>query len=119
MEVYLEIEDVHYGRMVAELFENLSKGCLDEILNLKREEDEMAHLIGRYTESNDEFTKEEGNILRENGFTVRNDEWTDEENKMFSLIGRIIKPGVKLTESQAGILSANGFIIENNEIKRV
>lgn len=118
MEVYLEIEDVQYGRMVAELFENLSEGCL-EILNLKREEDEMAHLIGRYTESNDEFTKEEGNILRENGFAVRNDEWTDEENKMFSLIGRILKPGDKLTESQANMLSANGFIIENNEIKRV
>ena len=35
MEVYLEIEDVQYGRMVVEIFENLSEGCLDEILNLK------------------------------------------------------------------------------------
>ena len=68
MEVYLEIEDVQYGRMVAELFENLSEGCLDEILNLKREEDEMAHLIGRYTEPGDKLTKEEDKILKENGF---------------------------------------------------
>ena len=116
MEVYLEIEDVQYGRMVAEIFENLSDGCLDEILNLKREEDEMARLIGRYTEPGDKLTKEEGNILRENGFVIRNDEWTDEENKMFSLIGRIIKPGDKLTKREANMLSTNGFIIENNEI---
>ena len=35
MEVYLEIEDVKYGRMIAELFENLSEGCLYELLNHK------------------------------------------------------------------------------------
>lgn len=89
MEVYLEIEDVQYGRMVVEIFENLSEGCLDEILNLKHEEDEMASLIGRYTESNDEFTKEEGNILGENGFAVRNDEWTDEEKKCLVLLAEL------------------------------
>ena len=68
MEVYLEIEDVQYGRMLVELFENLTEGCLDEILNLKREEDEQARLIGRYTEPGDELTKEEDKILKENGF---------------------------------------------------
>ena len=63
MEVYLEIEDVQYGRMVAEIFENLSDGCLDEILNLKREEDEMARLIGRYTEPGDKLTKEDKKVI--------------------------------------------------------
>ena len=115
-DVYLEIENVQYGRMLAELFENLTEGCLYEIFNLKNEEDQMASLIGRYT---DTFTQEEGNILRENGFAIYNSEWSDEENRMFRLIGRIIKPGDKLTKREADILSANGFIIENNEIKRV
>ena len=68
MEVYLEIEDVQYGRMVAELFENLTEGCLDENLNLKREETEMARLIGRFTEVGDKLTDEEVKILRANGF---------------------------------------------------
>ena len=102
--------------MVSELFENLTEGCLDEILNLKHEEAEMARLIGRYTEPGDELTEEEGEILRANGFAIRNDKWTDEENKMFSHIGRIIKPGDKLTESETDMLRANGYIIENNEI---
>ena len=100
MEVYLEIEDVQFGRMLAELFQDLTEGCLEQILYMKREEMESYMLIGRFTEPGDKLTKEEGNILRENGFAVRNDEWTDEENKMFSLIGRIIKPGDKLTESE-------------------
>ena len=118
MEVYLEIEDVQYGRMVSELFENLTESCLDEILNLKHEEDEMARLIGRYTEPSDELNEEEGEILREHGFNVSKDEWSDEEKKMFSLIDRIIKPGDKLTESEADMLRANGYIIENNEIMK-
>ena len=67
-DVYLEIENVQYGRMLAELFENLTEGCLYEILNLKRESDEMASLIGRYTEVGDKVTKEEDKILKENGF---------------------------------------------------
>ena len=41
MEVYLEIEDVKYGRMIAELFENLSEGCLYELLNHKHESLEL------------------------------------------------------------------------------
>ena len=36
-DVYLEIENVQYGRMLPELFENLTEGRLYEILNLKRE----------------------------------------------------------------------------------
>ena len=66
--VYLEIENVQYGRMLAELFENLTEGCLGEIVNLKREEDEQASLIGRYIEPGDKLTKEEDKILKENGF---------------------------------------------------
>ena len=109
VDVYLEIENVQYGRMLAEL-------CLYEILNLKNEEDQMASLIGRYT---DTFTQEEGNILRENGFAIYNSEWSDEENRMFRLIGKIIKPGDKLTERQKGILIANGYEInEEDEIVR-
>ena len=67
-DVYLEIENVRYGRMLPELFENLTEGCLYEILNLKRESDEMASLIGRYTKVGDILTKEEDKILKENGF---------------------------------------------------
>lgn len=67
-DVYLEIENVQYGRMLPELFENLTEGCLYEILNLKRESDEMASLIGRYTKVGDILTKEEDKILKENGF---------------------------------------------------
>ena len=49
MEVYLEIEDVKYGRMIAELFENLSEGCcLYELLNHKHESLEQARIIGSY-----------------------------------------------------------------------
>ena len=33
MEVYLKIKDVKYGRMIAELFENLSEGCLYIYMN--------------------------------------------------------------------------------------
>ena len=68
MKIYLEIEDVQYGRMLSELFDNITEGCLERCVYLKREEDEMARLIGRYTVPGDELTKEEGNILRENGF---------------------------------------------------
>ena len=37
-DVYLEIENVQYGRMLAELFENLTQGCLEQIvyLNVKK-----------------------------------------------------------------------------------
>ena len=69
-DVYLEIENVQYGRMLAELFENLTEGCLEQIVYLKREEDEHASLIGRYTEPGDKLTKEEEKILKENGFLV-------------------------------------------------
>ena len=48
MEVYLEIEDVKYGRMIAELFENLSEGYLYELLNHKHESLEKARIIGSY-----------------------------------------------------------------------
>ena len=54
--------------MLPELFENSTEGCLYEILNLKRESDEMASLIGRYTKVGDILTKEEDKILKENGF---------------------------------------------------
>ena len=37
-DVYLEIENVQYGRMLAGLFENLTQGCLEQIvyLNVKK-----------------------------------------------------------------------------------
>ena len=69
-DVYLEIENVQYGRMLAELFENLTEGCLEQIVYLKREEDLRASLIGRYTEANDVYTKEEAKILKENDFLI-------------------------------------------------
>ena len=31
-DVYLEIENVQYGRMLAELFDNLTEGCLEQIV---------------------------------------------------------------------------------------
>ena len=73
-DVYLEIENVQYGRMLAELFENLTEGCLEQIVYLKREEDEAAGLLGRCTEPGDELTKEEVKILKENGFLVSEEE---------------------------------------------
>lgn len=73
-DVYLEIENVQYGRMLAELFKNLTEGCLEQIVYLKREEDEAARLIGRYTELGDKLTKEESKILKENEFLVSEEE---------------------------------------------
>lgn len=37
-DVYLEIENVQYGRMLPELFENLTQGCLNRLftLNVKK-----------------------------------------------------------------------------------
>ena len=69
MEVYLEIEDVKYGRMIAELFENLSKGCLYELLNHKHESLEQARVIGM----DDAITNEEAKLLKVNGFYVRDE----------------------------------------------
>ena len=73
-DVYLEIENVQYGRMLPELFENLTQGCLEQIVYLKREEDEAARLIGRYTELGNKLTKEESKILKENKFLVAEEE---------------------------------------------
>lgn len=73
-DVYLEIENVQYGRMLPELFENLTQGCLEQIVYLKREEDEAARLIGRYTELGNKLSKEESKILKENKFLVAEEE---------------------------------------------
>ena len=69
-DVYLEVEDRQYGRMLAEFFDNLKEGRLEKAVLCKREEDEYARLIGRYTEVGDTVTEEESKILRENGFGV-------------------------------------------------
>ena len=69
MEVYLETEDVKYGRMIAELFENLSEGCLYELLNHKHESLEQARVIGM----DDAITNEEAKLLKVNGFCVRDE----------------------------------------------
>ena len=71
MEVYLEIEDVKYGRMITELFENLSEGCLDELLSHKHESLEQARIIGRVIGMDDPITNEEAKLLKANGFHVR------------------------------------------------
>lgn len=73
-DVYLEIENVQYGRMLPELFENLTQGCLEQIVYLKREEDEAARLIGRYTELGNKLSKEESKILKKNKFLVAEEE---------------------------------------------
>ena len=52
--------------MLSEFFDNLTEGCLEQAALCKREEDEAARLIGRYTEVGDEFTEEESKISREN-----------------------------------------------------
>ena len=71
MEVYLEIEDVRYGRMIAELFENLTECCLYELLNHKRESFERARIIGRVIGMDDPITNEEAKLLKANGLYVR------------------------------------------------
>lgn len=108
---YLEIENVQYGRMLAELFENLTEGCLEQFVYRKREEDEVARLIGRYTELGDKLTKEESKILRVNGYCVSG------ESEIFKLIGRDVEPGDKVTDNQAKLLRANGYnISKDNEL---
>ena len=66
LDVYIKVEDRQYGRMLAEFFDNLTEGCLEQAVLYKREEDEDARLIGRYTEVGDTFTEEESKILKEN-----------------------------------------------------
>ena len=73
MEVYLEIEDVKYGRMIAELFKNLSEGCLYELLNHIHESLEQAPIIGRVIGMDDAITNEEAKLLKANGFCVRDE----------------------------------------------
>ena len=64
LDVYIEVEDRQYGRMLAEFFDSLTEGCLEQAVLCKREEDEDARLIGRYTEVGDTFTEEESKILK-------------------------------------------------------
>lgn len=66
LDVYIEVEDRQYGRMLSEFFDNLTEGCLEQAVLCKREEDEDARLIGRYTEVGDTLTPEESKILKEN-----------------------------------------------------
>ena len=73
MEVYLEIEDVKYGRMITELFENLSEGCLYELLNHRHGSLEQARIIGRVIGMDDPITNEEAKLLKANGFCVRDE----------------------------------------------
>ena len=70
-DVCLEVEDRQYGRMLAEFFDNLTEGCLEQAVLCKRESDEDAKLIGRYTEAGDPLTEEEPNILRENRWCLK------------------------------------------------
>ena len=58
MEVYLEIEDVK--------LENLSEGCLYELLHHKHESLEQARIISRVIGMNDPITNEEAKLLKAN-----------------------------------------------------
>ena len=71
LEFYIEVEDKQYGRMLSEFFENLTEGCLEQAVLCKREEDEDAKLIGRYTEVGDMLTPEENKILKENSWCAK------------------------------------------------
>ena len=73
MEVYLEIGDIRYGRMIAALFKNLSEGCLYELLNHKHESLEKARITGRVIGMDDAITNEEAKLLKANGFCVRDE----------------------------------------------
>lgn len=66
IDFYIEVEDRQYGRMLAEFFEDLTEGCLEQAVLCKREKDEDARLIGKYTEVGDKFTEEESKFLKEN-----------------------------------------------------
>ena len=66
LDFYIEVEDRQYGRMLAEFCDDLSEGCLEQAVLCKREEDEDARLVGRYTDVGDTFTEEESKILKEN-----------------------------------------------------
>ena len=66
LDFYIEVEDSQYGRMLAEFFDDLTEGCLEQAVLCKREEDEDAKLIGRYLETGDIKTEEECKILKEN-----------------------------------------------------
>lgn len=74
MEVYLEIEDDKYARKIAELFENLTEGCLYELLNFKRESDEMARIIGRYTSPGYLLSDEDISLLNKHGYCLREED---------------------------------------------
>ena len=65
LDFYIEVEDRQYGRMLAEFFDSLTEGCLEQAVLCKREQDEVAKLIGRYLETGDIKTEEECKILRE------------------------------------------------------
>ena len=71
LDFYIEVEDRKYGRMLSEFFDNLTEGCLEQAVLCKREEDEDARLIDRYTEVGDTFTEEESKILKENRWYVK------------------------------------------------
>ena len=66
LDFFIEVEDRQYGRMLAEFFDHLTEGCLEQAVLCKREEAEDARLIGRYTEVGDTYTPEESKILKEN-----------------------------------------------------
>lgn len=70
MEVYFEFEDIGYGKMIAELFENLSEGCLYEVLNCKHENDKKYEIIGRFVRPGEPLTKDKSALLKAAGFNI-------------------------------------------------
>ena len=71
IDFYIEVEDRQYGRMLAEFFDDLTEGCLEQAVLCKHEKDEDARLIGRYTEVGDSFTEEESKIFKENRWYMK------------------------------------------------
>ena len=66
LDFYIEVEDRQYARMLSEFFDNLTEGCLEQAVLCKREKEEVAKIIGRYTETGDKITLEESKLLKEN-----------------------------------------------------
>ena len=71
LDFYIEVEDRLYGRMLAEFFDGLTEGCLEQAVLCEREKDEDAKLIGRYLETGNIKTEEECKILSENRWHVK------------------------------------------------
>ena len=81
MDLYLKFNDPEYAAMVKELLDDLAKGLLEEVLNLKGEFGEIGDIIGRVIGPNDPLTDEEAKKLQEVGFDKTLDDDDEEETE--------------------------------------